>query len=1219
MIAIGLTLLSIPFLLPIISWVISYRLRSRVVELERRLSDQQSEIRALTNHVEHLLKAPRQSAAAEHPAPAPAAAPAPPAAAPAAPTAAPAPPPVPPVPAARPAMPRPQAPPRPPTAPAVPPVPPMPPRRPAPPSEPPPPAFSFDWERFVGVRLFSAIAGVALVVAAVFFLRYSLDSGWLQPPVRVVIGMLAGIGLLVACELKAARKYPATANAMDAAAIATLFSTFFAAHSLWNLIPATMAFGLLSLVTAIAVALSIRRDSLFIAVLGLLGGFATPALLSTGENRPIPLFAYLLLLNVGLAWVGYRRGWTILSVLTLAFTTLYQWGWAATFLSAADIPLALAVFIVFPVVGFGMFAVARLRDGADAGDGHGTFELTALASSALPVLFALYLASVPAFGERYALLFGYLFVLTAGLTTVALALRREEMLAAAAVSAPLVFGTWLARSYAPGAALPVVGFVALFVAFFLTLPFIASRFKRPLGSTGIAATYAAPVLTFVFPVLVAIEPAAANPRHLFPALFAMAGVLAWRGIASRTGPYYYVAAFFTLAAEAVWSLRYLTPERLGPGLVLLAAFGALYIGVPAIARRLDRPLTPRGAGGIVLLASTILLLALAAGPSTPTGLWGLAFLLAILNAAMFVESAASKLPLLSVGASVVSWGVLFVWWTRSAAAIGLLPSLLFLVGLMLVMVAGHAWTARRAAVSDSTDEATFEGFWIPLIGHLFLIAVAINPEWSIPPWPLLGALGVVTLAMTVGALAARQPLFHEVATVAAAVVLSAWRLRAQPAGWTEVSLAAFGALAAYAVASIGIMRRAPMHAAVAAAIVVVLAELNTIGSALAPSGPPLALTLAAHGVAFTLLLALTRQFAWPNAAAASAVLGALALGGAAIVRDREWPALLLHAAVVYLPFAVYPLVLGARSRTARDPYVAALIAAAASLLAGRQGMIDGGYAWMVGAVPVVIGLITTIHLRQLLRLESAGARDMGRLALVGGGALAFLTVAIPMQLEHQWITIGWAFEGAALAWLFTRVPHRGLLFASLALLAAVFVRLVLNPEVFLYEPRGAMRIVNWYLYTYVLTAAAMGAAAWWFSRTDDAVSGDLPRPRHVLPGAAVVVLFFLVNIEIADFYATGPEIVFRFGVTIQQDLTYTIAWLIFGMLLLAAGIIAGAKAARVAAVALLTVTTFKCFLYDLSSLEGLYRVGAFLGLGISLALVSLVLQKYVLAPKESAS
>src|SRR5262249_56397059 len=100
--------------------------------------------------------------------------------------------------------------------------------------------------------------------------------------------------------------------------------TFCAGHALWNLIPAPAALGLLALVTAAAVMLSIRRDSLFIAVLGLLGGFATPALLSTGENRPIPLFAYLLMLNVGLAWVARRQRWWMLSTLTLGFTTFYQ-------------------------------------------------------------------------------------------------------------------------------------------------------------------------------------------------------------------------------------------------------------------------------------------------------------------------------------------------------------------------------------------------------------------------------------------------------------------------------------------------------------------------------------------------------------------------------------------------------------------------------------------------------------------------------------------------------------------------------------------------------------------------------------------------------------------------------------------------------------------------------------------------------------------------------
>ena len=64
--------------------------------------------------------------------------------------------------------------------------------------------------------MFSAIAGIALVLAAVFFLRYSMDQGWLVPPIRVAIGVITGIALLVVCDLKAARRYPVTANAMDA-------------------------------------------------------------------------------------------------------------------------------------------------------------------------------------------------------------------------------------------------------------------------------------------------------------------------------------------------------------------------------------------------------------------------------------------------------------------------------------------------------------------------------------------------------------------------------------------------------------------------------------------------------------------------------------------------------------------------------------------------------------------------------------------------------------------------------------------------------------------------------------------------------------------------------------------------------------------------------------------------------------------------------------------
>jgi len=319
---------------------------------------------------------------------------------------------------------------------------------------------------------------------------------------------------------------------------------------------------------------------------------------------------------------------------------------------------------------------------------------------------------------------------------------------------------------------------------------------------------------------------------------------------------------------------------------------------------------------------------------------------------------------------------------------------------------------------------------------------------------------------------------------------------------------------------------------------------------------------------------------------------------------------------MYAVFITYPIVLGRRGRGERDPYLAAVLASAMFFFAARAALVAGQYGWMVGALPVVEGTVMALLLRQLLRIEAPGERDLGRLALIAGTALAFVTVAIPLQLHRQWITIGWALEGAALAWLFRRIPHRGLLYSALALFGAVFVRLALNPEILVYEPRGALRIVNWYLYAYLICAAAFLFAAWVLRGSDEGIDGIGLRPSQVLPAGAVVLLFLLLNIEIADYYATGPSIMFRFGVTVSQDLTYTIGWLAFGMALLAACIYLHNRFGRVAALTLIALTTCKCFLYDLGSLGGLYRVASLVGLAMSLALVALALQKFVIARPE---
>jgi uncharacterized membrane protein len=135
------------------------------------------------------------------------------------------------------------------------------------------------------------------------------------------------------------------------------------------------------------------------------------------------------------------------------------------------------------------------------------------------------------------------------------------------------------------------------------------------------------------------------------------------------------------------------------------------------------------------------------------------------------------------------------------------------------------------------------------------------------------------------------------------------------------------------------------------------------------------------------------------------------------------------------------------------------------------------------------------------------------------------------------------------------------------------------------------------------------------SRTKDELLESFMRVSKLLPAGAVILLFLLLNIEIADFYSTGRTIAFNFTATLAQDLTYTLGWAVFAVALLAAGIMLRNQPARIASLALLVVTIFKCFFHDLARLGGLYRVGSFVGLAICLALVALVLQKFVLSAR----
>jgi len=366
--------------------------------------------------------------------------------------------------------------------------------------------------------------------------------------------------------------------------------------------------------------------------------------------------------------------------------------------------------------------------------------------------------------------------------------------------------------------------------------------------------------------------------------------------------------------------------------------------------------------------------------------------------------------------------------------------------------------------------------------------------------------------------------------------------------------------------------------------------------------------LSTHLLITVALLVLAWISDWQSLALIAAVMTAFAT---MLARASSPGRFFAFGAALYALIVAYPLILGNRARKQIEPYLAAVLASGWFFFVARDAMKQAHLGYMIGVLPVGEAIVLLVVLWRLLTIERPDDRFLSRLALVAGAALAFITAAIPLQLEKQWITIAWALEGAALVWLFRRIPHRGLLLWAAALLAAVFMRLTLNPAVLTYHPLGNHSIFNWYLYTYVVAAAAMFVAAW-YARELGQSSGA------ILNSAGTILLFLVLNIEIADFYSHGRTLTFNFfSSSLAQDLTYTIGWALFAIAMLIAGIVVASRATRIAATALFLVTILKCFLHDLARLGGLYRVASLLGLAASLVVVAVLLQKFVmLKPKE---
>jgi uncharacterized membrane protein len=235
-----------------------------------------------------------------------------------------------------------------------------------PPPQPPPttaplksPAPKRSLEDMIGTRWFNLIGALALIVAVGYFLQYAIENEWIGPVGRVSLGLLFGIGMIVWGDLlRNSTRYRVLSIGMNGIGISALYLSIYAAYDFYSLIPQGAAFAFLALVTAAAVFFALRYDSLTIAYVALIGGFLTPAMVGSGENRPVTLFTYLLILDAGVLALALYKDWQSLNLFSLVLSYVWFTGWFLTYYSRDQLDIAFTFLTLFFVL-FALLAFVR--------------------------------------------------------------------------------------------------------------------------------------------------------------------------------------------------------------------------------------------------------------------------------------------------------------------------------------------------------------------------------------------------------------------------------------------------------------------------------------------------------------------------------------------------------------------------------------------------------------------------------------------------------------------------------------------------------------------------------------------------------------------------------------------------------------------------------------------------------------------------------------------
>lgn len=213
---------------------------------------------------------------------------------------------------------------------------------------------STDLESRIGSHWLNRVGIAAVLVGVSFFLEYAFENNWIGPAGRVIIGLIAGIGVVIWSEYFRRRGYEIFSYSLKAVGIGVLYLSLWASFQVYYLLPSSVVFVFMVVVTAIMCGMAMAQESELLAIFAIAGGFATPVLLSTGDNRELVLFSYLTVLDLAILALTLTKSWKRICVLGFISTLLLYISWYNEFYTQAQ----LAPTLIFASVFFAVFAAS---------------------------------------------------------------------------------------------------------------------------------------------------------------------------------------------------------------------------------------------------------------------------------------------------------------------------------------------------------------------------------------------------------------------------------------------------------------------------------------------------------------------------------------------------------------------------------------------------------------------------------------------------------------------------------------------------------------------------------------------------------------------------------------------------------------------------------------------------------------------------------------------